>query len=226
MSETIITPTIESANTADSVEAPAAVLENSEIQESTDNLPNPDNKETDSVELSPAEKQRAAKRKKREQNIAAMDQLMKTYPEIFNLKNPRPIKIGIHDEVATDEDLSKTKARRALATYVRQTAYLKAIVADAKRINIKGEEDGVVTEDEVKHAQEILEQRFKNRKPRTAQNKKAPSKKAAAPRVEKPKKAPKPETSTQATPSNEPKLSAEERMSSKLEQLLALKGKK
>ena len=170
--------------------------------------------------VAPANEQsKDAKLKKREQNLAAMQQLLDAYPEIFNLKSPRPIKIGIHDEISTTEDLSKTKVRRGLASYVRQTAYLKSIVEGASRINIKGEADGVVTAEEASHAQEQLQQRFKHKKPaRKPQAKTAPT-------TAKTKKPAALQRDTKKPANEQSSVSAEQRMSSKLEQLLASKGK-
>ena len=101
-----------------------------------------------------------------------MQLLADAYPEIFTLENAKPLKIGIHEDLAADGKLSKTKIRKALATYVRQIAYYECLNAGAARVNLLGEASGEVTADDAKHAQERLEQINAKRKERQIQRKK------------------------------------------------------
>lgn len=174
--------------------------------------------------------EQAKREKNRKANLAAMQLLLDAYPEVFNLESAKPLKIGIHEALAEDGKLSKTKIRRALATYVRQTAYLKALVEGAERVDLTGTADGTVSADEGSYAQEELAKRQARRKP--AQNRrkpgaskgprrnaKGPRPAGQAPRKNKPAGEQKPKVEeVTGTP--------EERMQKKLEQLLATMGKK
>ncbi len=98
-----------------------------------------------------------ARQKNREAAKAAVELLSSNYPEVFNLKDPKPLKVGIHEELAADEKVSKTKIRRALSAYVRHYNYISCLVEGADRINLKGEVDGVVSADEAQHAKEKVD---------------------------------------------------------------------
>ena len=105
-------------------------------------------------------------------NREAMQMLFDAYPSIFSLEQAKPLKIGIHEDLAADGKLSKTKIRKALATYVRQIAYYQCLTEGASRVNLQGEATAEVTADDAKHATERLEQIDSKRKERQNQRKK------------------------------------------------------
>ena len=113
------------------------------------------------------------RRKAVEANRAAMQLLLDAYPQVFNLENARPLKVGIHQDLAKDEKLSKTKIRKALSSYVRQFDYYKSIVEGAHRIDLQENEAGIVTADEQKHAEESIGQIEAKRNERNTKRKKA-----------------------------------------------------
>lgn len=119
---------------------------------------------------------KARKEKNRQANLAAMQLLLDNYPEIFSLEAPKPLKIGIHDAIAEDGKLSKTKIRRALATYVRQSAYLRCLREDADRVSLNGELSGKVSKDESDFAkQSLIERKTRSNQARQARtDKQAP----------------------------------------------------
>ncbi|AJQ94389.1 activator of osmoprotectant transporter ProP [Gynuella sunshinyii YC6258] len=92
--------------------------------------------------------------KKREAAKVAVELLSEAYPEVFDLKNPRPLKIGIHESLAEDGKVSKTKIRRALSAYVRHYAYLSCLKEGAMRIDLDGSEVAPVSAEEAQHATE------------------------------------------------------------------------
>ncbi|HCH24295.1 MAG TPA: hypothetical protein DE179_08365 [Oceanospirillaceae bacterium] len=97
----------------------------------------------------------AAERKKaksRAANRAAVQLLCETYPQTFSIAEPKPLKIGIQEELIADGKLSQNKIKRGLASYVRAYAYLRSQTDGAARINLLGEADGAVTADEAAHA--------------------------------------------------------------------------
>lgn len=177
--------------------------------------------------------EQAKREKNRKANLAAMQLLLDAYPEVFNLDNARPLKIGIHEALAEDGKLSKTKIRRALATYVRQTAYLKVLVEGADRVGLQGEAEGSVSADESSHAQEELGKRQARRKPQQNRRKPGPKGPRQGPHRNTKGPAKAPRSSQGPRKSAAPKPAAEdvsgtpeERMQKKLEQLLATMGKK
>jgi len=97
----------------------------------------------------------AAERKKaksRAANRAAVQLLCETYPQTFAISEPKPLKIGIQEELVADGKLSQNKIKRGLASYVRAYAYLRSQTDGAARVNLAGEADGAVTADEAAHA--------------------------------------------------------------------------
>lgn len=129
------------------------------------------------------EKQKAdAKRQKEyEANRKALDELCALYPEAFNPKAPKPLQIGIHETIAADGKLSKTRIRRALNLYVRLRSYIACLAVEgADRVSIDGTPTAKVTAEETQHAQTKLAEidaRRAARKPKKPAAKRMPTKK-------------------------------------------------
>jgi ProP effector len=116
------------------------------------------------------------RRKKREAAKAAVELLSEAYPEVFNLQEPKPLKVGIHEDLAADEKLSKTKIRLALSAYVRHYNYLSCLVEGAQRVDLKGQPVAAVTAEDQAHAREkmaAVEQAREERKQQAQQRKKS-----------------------------------------------------
>lgn len=164
-------------------------------------------------------KQEAKRKKEYEANRKALDEICTLYPEVFSPSEPKPLQIGIHEAVAADGKLSKTRIRRALNLYVRMRRYIACLTEGAERVTLGGAVTGLVTADEASHAKEKLAEIDKKRaakKPAPkAKNTKRPARKPnpnkAKPAVAKQNMAPKVE--------EDPK-SAQERMQAKLESLV------
>lgn len=126
-------------------------------------------------------KQEAKRKKEYEANRKSLDELCTLYPELFNPSAPKPLQIGIHEAVAADGKLSKTRIRRALNLYVRMRKYVASIKEDADRITIDGSSTGKVTAEEAAHAKEKLLEIDKRRaKHKPQQKPKKPRKPAHA----------------------------------------------
>lgn len=169
-----------------------------------------------------SQKKLEAKRKKEyEANRKALDELCELYPEVFSPAQPKPLQIGIHEAVAEDGKLSKTRIRRALNLYVRMRKYIACITEGADRVTLGGEVTGQVTAEEAKHAQEKLAEIDKRRAARKPTNDKKGPRKPARKQGAKPAKAakPKPAKSAPAPVDDDPK-KAEERFQAKLEALV------
>lgn len=125
----------------------------------------------------PAKKKTEAQRKKEfEANRKAMEELCELYPEAFNPRHPKPLKIGIHEDLAQDGKLSKTRIRRALNVYVRLRSYYACMTEGRDRVNIDGSANGSVTPEEAGHAKEKLDAIDKRRAERN-KSKPAPKRK-------------------------------------------------
>ncbi|SEI70433.1 sRNA-binding protein [Allopseudospirillum japonicum] len=82
------------------------------------------------------------------------------YPQIFNPREPKPLKKGIHKEFAQLEGLSDRQARRVLSIYVNLNTYLRTFELGAVRIDSQGQPtQESIQADEVEYAQQKLAQR-------------------------------------------------------------------
>lgn len=104
--------------------------------------------------------------KNREANQAAVELLIAAYPNTFNLEEPKPLKIGIQEDLVADEKVSRGKIKRALATYVRNPRYLQSMVVGAQRVDLTGAEVAEVTSEDEKHAKAKLDEYKQRRKER------------------------------------------------------------
>lgn len=169
-----------------------------------------------SPENSAAERKKA---KSRAANRAAVELICETYPQTFCFAKPRPLKIGIQEDLVADGKLSQTKIKRGLASYVRAFGYLKSQTDAAPRINLLGEAEGAVTADEAAHALTKLPARRKSSKPRPSA-KKRPEQVYSKPKRSEPAKERKPEPKIEKAPSPFDGLNEGQRMASKLDLLL------
>ncbi|OED93837.1 RNA chaperone ProQ [Vibrio breoganii] len=132
------------------------------------------------------------------------------FPKCFTLEGEaKPLKIGIFQDLAErlseDSKVSKTQLRAALRQYTSSWRYLHGVKAGAIRVDLDGNDCGVLEQEHVDHAQQALaeskarvaarrkEQADKAReeqKAKRAQAKKAAPARKPKPRAEKPKQAP------------------------------------
>lgn len=97
-----------------------------------------------------------AKNKNRAANQAAVALITELYPNTFNRDAVKPLKIGIQEDLLAEQKIPPGKIKRALASYVRAPQYYKSLVADADRVDLKGEPAGKVSEEEAEHAKAML----------------------------------------------------------------------
>ncbi|GEA60907.1 RNA chaperone ProQ [Vibrio comitans] len=132
------------------------------------------------------------------------------FPKCFTLEGEaKPLKIGIFQDLAErlseDSKVSKTQLRAALRQYTSSWRYLHGVKAGAVRVDLDGNDCGVLEQEHVDHAQQALaeskarvaarrkEQADKAReeqKAKRAQAKKAAPARKPKPRAEQPKQAP------------------------------------
>jgi ProP effector len=112
---------------------------------------------------------------------ALLKVLRRRWPQCFAWQNPgyRPLKIGIHEEILAAADLGLTQAEvcRVLANLTHKICYLRRFEVGAARIDLDGHPAGVITEKDVRWAQERL--RWRQRQARAKAHAAAVAAKAA-----------------------------------------------
>lgn len=86
--------------------------------------------------------------------------LVATYPNCFNLRFPRPLKVGIINDIFSKEQWphSKKLLRKGLGFYAASFLYQNALLRDAHRISLEGVIVDEVTEPQKQLAKEKLEE--------------------------------------------------------------------
>lgn len=85
------------------------------------------------------------------------------FPKCFTIEGEaKPLKIGIFQDLAErlneDEKVSKTQLRTALRQYTSSWRYLHGVKAGVNRVDLDGNECGVLEQEHVEHAQKALEE--------------------------------------------------------------------
>ncbi|MCE8018177.1 ProQ/FinO family protein [Halomonas sp. MCCC 1A17488] len=97
---------------------------------------------------------------------ALLKQWYQRYPRTFFKGHTRPLKVGIHHDLAAREPWPEKLVRRALAGYVNLPRYLKAVREEAERIDLDGEPAGSVDAQAAEHAKRKLERLQSERRER------------------------------------------------------------
>ncbi|WP_246009096.1 ProQ/FINO family protein [Vreelandella nanhaiensis] len=74
------------------------------------------------------------------------------YPQAFFKGHTKPLKVGIHQDLAAREPWSGKLIRRALANYVNLPRYLKSVHEGVDRIDLDGQPAGKVDKEAAMHA--------------------------------------------------------------------------
>ena len=81
-----------------------------------------------------------------------LDPLCQAFPACFSRTDPRPLKIGLGEELMALAgvhpalaDLTRTRIRRALKVYTGMPAYRKALARGGPRYDLNGQPAGEVT---------------------------------------------------------------------------------
>ncbi|MDR9440473.1 MAG: ProQ/FINO family protein, partial [Halomonas sp.] len=97
---------------------------------------------------------------------ALLDQWYQRYASTFFKGHTRPLKVGIHEELAACEPWPEKLVRRALACYVNLPRYLKSVREGAERLDLAGEPAGRVDAAAAEHAHKKLERLQADRRQR------------------------------------------------------------
>ena len=92
-----------------------------------------------------------------------MEILLKEFPKAFTLKNPKPLKIGIKEDIfakwGDNAPMSKLRFGKALQGYVNTKSYLRAFATEQHRYDLEGKKVQEITEANKTHAATALEKR-------------------------------------------------------------------
>ena len=79
--------------------------------------------------------------------------LFACHPKVFDLQNPKPLALGIHDEISTIyPTMPPIALRAAMAWITRRRPYLLSCYVGAPRYGLDGKPKGAVTADEAAYA--------------------------------------------------------------------------
>ncbi|MBV66583.1 MAG: ProQ/FINO family protein [Pseudomonadota bacterium] len=139
---------------------------------------------------------------------ALLKQWYQRYPHAFFKGHTKPLKVGIHQDLAEREPWPSKLIRRALANYVNLPRYIKSMREGAERVDLDGQPAGKVDKEAAKHASERRQEApTKKRMERPAPpaksrtNKAQPAASNSSPNDEKlPSRTPVPEKSEQKKP--------------------------
>jgi ProP effector len=81
--------------------------------------------------------------------------LRRTFPNCFNPKRRRPLKIGITDDAARilAPVVTRDEIVAALAHYTQSATYLRCLRAGAPRVDLGGNAAGIVSSPQAAHAE-------------------------------------------------------------------------
>lgn len=111
------------------------------------------------------------------------------WPKTFSWSDPKPLKIGMREDVleSTESEDEKKTLDVALNCYVRRIKYATSPINHTHRYDLNGNENGLVTEKEKEHAVQVLinfnkkkKEKSKNRRKHEEEKKKADLKKKEA----------------------------------------------
>lgn len=99
---------------------------------------------------------------------ALLNQWYKRYPHAFFTGHTKPLKVGIHQDLAQREPWSGKLIRRALANYVNLPRYVKSMREGAERIDLDGNPAGKVDKEAARHASERRKDKLDSNTPKQA----------------------------------------------------------
>lgn len=99
-----------------------------------------------------------------------LNQWYKRYPHAFFTGHTKPLKVGIHQDLAHREPWSGKLIRRALANYVNLPRYVKSMREGAERIDLDGNSAGKVDKEAARHASERRKDKLDSNTPKQAQS--------------------------------------------------------
>ena len=123
----------------------------------------------DKIIKTDAEISKEAKKRKRKQAIEDVNVLIEAFPKCFNLKMPKPLKVGINQEIFEDwgenPPMTRTRLHRAIRGYTHSKVYLRSFDTETHRLGLKGEMVQEITEEVYETARKIFGEIYKRSEP-------------------------------------------------------------
>jgi len=94
----------------------------------------------------------------RDKLLEVITWLSTTYPNAFNVKEPKPLKQHIHEDVLATSELpfSKVQIRKTLLVYTRNPRYVDSIINATHRVDLQGEPVQEIPESEKDYSRTLL----------------------------------------------------------------------
>ncbi|EAA5440241.1 ProQ/FinO family protein [Salmonella enterica] len=94
-------------------------------------------------------------------NFKHMRRVLALWPELFDLDNPKPLKVGVLDDLMQDISarnltIGAGVLKAAIASYTRRIRYQKALAAGGARYNLNGQPCGEITAEQQQESAEAL----------------------------------------------------------------------
>ncbi|ENT4677708.1 ProQ/FINO family protein [Salmonella enterica] len=94
-------------------------------------------------------------------NFKHMRRVLALWPELFNLDNPKPLRVGVLDDLMQDISarnltIGAGVLKAAIASYTRRIRYQKALAAGGARYDLNGQPCGEVTPEQQQEAADAL----------------------------------------------------------------------
>ncbi|EAS2902093.1 proQ/FINO family protein [Salmonella enterica] len=94
-------------------------------------------------------------------NIKKMRRVLAFWPELFDPDNPKPLKVGVLDDLMQDISarnltIGTGVLKAAIASYTRRIRYQKALAAGGARYDLNGQPCGEVTPEQQQEADDAL----------------------------------------------------------------------
>ncbi len=95
-------------------------------------------------------------------NFKHMRRILAFWPELFNLDEPKPLKVGVLDDIQRDIaarslTIGAGVLKAAIASYTRRIRYKKALAAGGARYDLNGQPCGEITPEQQQEAANELE---------------------------------------------------------------------
>lgn len=101
-----------------------------------------------------------------------LDYLKVKYPHSFNLDQPLPLAVGIHDTIRNEfhadqpDGLEWKNVRNALIHFTKQHKYRACLTLNAPRYDLRGRQVGVVTQEHLDIGEKKKADRIAQKKPK------------------------------------------------------------
>jgi ProP effector len=108
------------------------------------------------------------KQQKMAQAREDLEILIKAFPKCFTLQDPRPLKVGIKEDIfekwGSEAPMNKTRFGHVVKGYTCTKRYLKSFEKETYRYGMNGEQAQEIAEEARTHAKELLATIYKEGK--------------------------------------------------------------